>query len=105
MQDPYAMQGPPGMPPGMMPPPGMPPGMDMGMVPPGPEGMPPEGMPPDMGEVPPGPDGMLGADPEEMPITVPGWIPADPSIPIDETTCAEIDAIPFEDKDGKPFCM
>lgn len=83
----------------------MPPGPDMGMVPPGPEAMPPGAMPPDMGEVPPGPDQMLGATPEAPMITVPGWIPADSSIPVDENTCGEIGAIPYEDKGGKSFCL
>ena len=84
----------------MMPPP------DMGMVPPGPSmGPQPGGPPPDMGSVPPGPDAMLGSSPEMPPVTVPGWVPADPSTPIDETTCAEINAIPYTDSQGNKFCM
>lgn len=98
-----------GVPPGVAPDPmmmagGAPP-MDMG-VPPSPDmGMPPEGMAPEMGPVPPAPGDMLGAEPMQPPITVPGWIPADPEIPVDEMTCAEIGAVPYQDKDGKPFCM
>ena len=85
---------------------GMPP--EMGAVPPGPDmAMPPAdaGMPPEMGPVPPGPDELLGSEPADAPVTVPGWIPADPDIPVDDMTCAEIDAIPYADKSGKPFCL
>lgn len=96
------------MPDPMMMPPGaagmLPPGPDMGMVPPEP-GMMPPGAPMDMAEVPPGPEQLLGSTPEAPPITVPGWVPADPAIPVDETTCAEIGAIPYQDKQGNSFCM
>ena len=75
-------------------------------VPPGPGmGMPPEGMPPEMGDVPPGPSDLLGSEPMQPPITVPGWVPADPKIPVDDATCAAIGAVPYADKNGKPFCM
>ena len=96
MMDPYAMQpaGAGGMPP------------DMGMVPPGPGMMPPEAEDTmDLDDVPPGPEQMLGATPEMPPVTVPGWVPADTSIPVDENTCAEINAIPYQDEMGKPFCL
>ena len=75
-------------------------------VPPGPEMPMPGGeMGPEYQDVPPGPEEMIGSAPTPQAITVPGWIPAIPEIPVDETTCAEIGAVPATDNDGKPFCL
>lgn len=100
--DPMAMGG--GMPPGMPMPP-----MPMGLgPPPGPMPDPSMGMDPSMmGGAPPpgpGPESLIGSAPLQPP-QVTMWVPYEPGMPVNDSTCGEIGGTPYRGKDGRKFCF